>query len=212
MENFLTVLIDASGVPLKALIAEGGKILKEKEWESQALETLPSALAELLKCSGERKIGEVKNFILCLGPGSMLGTRVASVMLFTLKNLSKGARFFTYDTLQAHACVLMREGKENFAILAPSRKGFANIIFVEDGKVAYEKEVLESFKFPENSLLLKQRSTNLPDAFKGFLELKNVPVGKIFEVLQNKGDILKEVCDDAPEPVSLSEREYVKWK
>lgn len=217
MEKFPTILIDASGVPLKALFANNGGIVCSREYVTQALEGLPSILETLLKEAGH-SMCEVKNFVLCIGPGSMLGTRIASAMLFTLKNLSPESKFFVYDTLQAHAYAMFDSEKaevrnaKKFAILAPSRKGFTNMILAENGKIISESEVLESFSFPENSYLLNQRNAPPPEALKDFPELEKFPVSKIFEVLQKNKNLLEEICETAPEPKTLSEREYVKWK
>lgn len=67
-------------------------------------------------------------YVICTGPGSVLGTRVASAAVSTLAKMHK-APVFEFDAMKIAAyAVFCRGGNSDFSILAPSRKGFANLL------------------------------------------------------------------------------------
>lgn len=81
-------------------------------------------------------------FLLCEGPGSMLGTRSASAFIASVAALTK-AKIYTWDAMRAAAFAFAgaNPGIAEFSIIAPSRKGFANLLNFSNGEIEFEREV-----------------------------------------------------------------------
>ncbi len=202
----LTFVIDASGSVLKCAAMRDGIFIGGVESEGGAAENFPFAIRKLLKISSASGTDDIDNFAVCEGPGSMLGTRVASAAVSSLVSASKKrAKIFSYDSLVCAARVLISRGEKNFCVVAPSRKGFANLIEVSGGEIKSEREVVENFAFPQNSFLLRQRPS---EALSG---LKDANI-QMYEECVAALEISSEVKSGTIEAKTLTKREYVKWK
>lgn len=99
LRDFETFAVaDASGSSVKIALVRGGETVMEASRPNMAMEGFASALAEA--CGSG--LGEVGAFALCVGPGSMLSTRVASCALSTVAALT-GAKLFSWDAMQVAA-------------------------------------------------------------------------------------------------------------
>lgn len=215
LRDFETFAVaDASGSSVKIALVRGGETVMEASRPNMAMEGFASALAEA--CGSG--LGEVGAFALCVGPGSMLSTRVASCALSTVAALT-GAKLFSWDAMQVAAAALHRgfvagfpEMRGDFRIVAPSRKGYANVLDFRGGCAARQEEVeiggLDAME-PLPAALLDQRAVADP-RLAGFKRLDLPASAAARALLADPG--LAELCALPPEPKSLSKREYVKWK
>ena len=83
-----TIIIDASGDNVKLALVENNRLVNELTTTAPALETVSQAMSEV--CSDFSKI---ENYVICTGPGSMLGERFASVFASTLAKLYESCNF-----------------------------------------------------------------------------------------------------------------------
>lgn len=215
LSDFKSIAVaDASGERVKMALMSGGAVVSEISRDKMAMEIFAESLSEL--CGGEP--GKVEAFALCIGPGSMLSTRVGSCILSTISALTN-AELFSWDCMQTAAFALYggfagnlnaRE-KGEFRILAPSRKGFVNVLDFKRGEVALQEEVEIGLAQECGGLafLLDQRST-VDDRLKGLQRLDLTAKAAALTLLSKP--LLAQECKAVPEPKSLSNREYVKWK
>lgn len=205
---------DASGERVKMALLSSGAVVAEISRDKMAMEIFAESLSEL--CGGE--LGKVEAFALCTGPGSMLSTRVGSCILSTISALTN-AELFSWDCMQTAAFALYKgfagslnaSEKEEFKILAPSRKGFVNVLDFKGGEVALQEEAeIESAQdWGGLAFLLDQRS-KVDDRLQGIKRLDLTAKAAAMTLLSEP--LLARKCKAVPEPKSLSNREYVKWK
>lgn len=205
---------DASGSGVKIALVRGGRTVSEAARPDMAMEGFASALKEV--CGPV--LDGIGAFALCVGPGSMLSTRVASCAVSTIAALT-GAKLFSWDAMLTAAAALSRgfvggfpEMRGDFRILAPSRKGYVNALDFRGGAAVRQEEVEIGALAAMDSLptaMLDQRAEVDP-RLAGFKRL-GLPAGAAARaLLADPG--LAEPCAFAPEPKSLSKREYAKWK
>lgn len=208
MFNKLTLIIDASGENVKIALSQNGVLLAEITTTAPALETVSQAMSDACK-----DFSKIENYVICTGPGSMLGERFASAFVSTLAKLHN-AKIFEWDSMKVSAFTIasMPESPEKFTLLAPSRKGYVNILNFTNGKIVEQKEIeistLEE-SAEEKKYALRQRK-NPPLELSKFEEFQPTPT-QIFQTLKNNPELLSE-CELPPDAKSLTQREYVKWK
>jgi len=201
------ILADATALRVKTALAQSGKIRGQYLASGQSMESINEALDKI--CPDFSKIDA---YVICTGPGSVLGTRVASAAIATIAILN-GSLIYEYDALNAAAFVVADKSSiAEFSILAPSRKGFVNLLNFENGKNIFENEI-EITKINEfaksQKYLLNQREkidNNLAD-----IERIDIALEQTFEILKRRPE-LAAICDLPPDAKSLTKREYVKWK
>ncbi len=206
MLNKTTIIADASGDSVKIVLAKNGSIVNQISTDAPALETFAQAMNDI--CAD---LSEVKNYALCTGPGSMLGERFSSVYISTLAKLFN-AKIFEWDAMKvaSHALAISKN-LDTFTLVAPSRKGWVNILKFENGKIESETEAeISPIDKNENLFLLKQRK-NLPSQFFESAEEFSTTAEMIFEAIKRHPELLSP-CDLPPDAKSLTQREYVKWK
>ena len=199
---------DASGERVKMALLSSGAVVAEISRVKMAMEIFAESLSEL--CGGE--LGKVEAFALCIGPGSMLSTRVGSCILSTISALTN-AELFSWDCMQtaAFAGSLNASEKEEFKILAPSRKGFVNVLDFKGGEVALQEEVeIESAQDCGGLAFLLDQRSKVDDRLQGIKRLDLTAKAAAMTLLSEP--LLARKCKAVPEPKSLSNREYVKWK
>lgn len=207
------VLADASGRGARLASVRGGVFEFELSSAEGAVESFADLLRRLCEKSGA-KPADIGAFAMCVGPGSILGTRVASAAICAIAEVS-GAKILVWDILQAGARVLAkRKEKAPFALFAPSRKGFANCLTFDGSAVLGEREIELSRAIPEDSLpknriLLDQKKTAEP--FLSNMPRVDFSMEQIWDALRENPKLLEE-AKSPPNAKSLSKREYVKWK
>ncbi len=209
----VSAIIDASGRNARAAIIRGGEFSGEISSGLQAIESFAQTLEGACKSAGV-EAGEISEFFLCVGPGSILGTRTASAAVSTIAAVNEAA-IHVWDSLETAAYVLSSRGaKAPFAVFAPSRKGFVNCALFDGEKMLWERELEASDagsagKIADNAYLLDQRKTSEP-MLEG-MEKIELPLSEIWEAI-NKNPKLCAPADFPPNAKSLSERTYAKWK
>lgn len=208
-----TVVADASGERLKIALAEGGEVRAHLECRNMAMEGFAQALSDL--CGGDpNKVGA---FALCVGPGSMLSTRVASCVVATIAALS-GAKLFEWDTMQVAAFAVSSgfvpdsPACGRLRILAPSRRGFVNYLDFDGGKIAVQTEAeIDSLEpLPDAPAFLLDQRAAVDPRLADFPRLDLSASAAVRTLAAYP--LLARQTDGAPEPKSLVKREYVKWK
>jgi len=101
--------------------------------------------------------------------------------------------------------------KEEFKILAPSRKGFVNVLDFKGGEVALQEEAeIESAQDCGGLAFLLDQRSKVDDRLQGIKRLDLTAKAAAMTLLSEP--LLARKCKAVPEPKSLSNREYVKWK
>lgn len=203
----LTIIIDACQSKTRVAAIRDGDFLTEKVSEFQAMESFLASLNELL-LSIKSTPANIKEFWLCVGPGSILGTRVASAAICSISKVF-GTKIFTWDILATSALTLEKRCKKPVTLCAPSRKNFVNIARADGGKIQEEKEIESANANLVDARLLLQKKTS--DKFLAELPVEEFSLSEIFQTLKNDATLLSE-AKTPPDAKSLSERNYVKWK
>ncbi len=205
MLNQTTIIADASGDCVKIVLSKNGSIANQISTDAPALETFASAMNKI--CDD---FSNIENYAVCTGPGSMLGERFSSVYICTLAKLFN-AKIFEWDSMKVAAFALsISKNIDTFTLVAPSRKGWVNVLKFSNGEIESELETeIATLSEIENVFLLKQRK-NLPTQFELFEEF-SPSAEMIFEALKRRPELLSE-CELPPDAKSLTKREYVKWK
>ena len=201
------IIADATSINVRTALVENGAFKTEFVSDLPSMESFADSLSKI--CSD---FSGIDAYVICTGPGSVLGTRVASAAVSTLAKMHK-APVFEFDAMKIAAyAVFCRGGNSDFSILAPSRKGFANLLnffflFVECER-EIEDENLASFCKPRK-FLLKQKNT----VSKNLSEIEEIEISlsETYEILKRYPN-LATICGFPPDAKSLTKREYVKWK
>ncbi len=201
-----TLIIDGSGECVKLALAVGGGLAFESKSDAQSIESVAAEVAKL-----PAELSEIGAYAVCTGPGSMLGTRFASAYVSTLAKLF-GADIFEWDAMQTAAFALADAGMPEFSLLAPSRKGYANLLNFAGGAIESESET----EIPLLPPLLKQKVYNLyqrKNAADEIAQFEKIDIEPklIFGTLKKHPELLSK-CDIPPDAKPLTRREYVKWK
>lgn len=198
-----TLIIDACGERVKMSLAKNGEQIFETVSDRQAIESAAQCALAL-----PLELREIRAYAICTGPGSMLGTRFASAFASTIAKLSD-AEIFEWDAMLAAAHAIADGGEAaEFSLVAPSRRGFANIVNFANGGVELEAEVeLERLEgiAKQKKFLLRQRKSDFD-----FEEFDPSP-RQLFETLKKHPELAKK-CELPPDAKPLSKREYVKWR
>ena len=190
-----TLIIDACGERVKMSLAKNGEQIFETVSDRQAIESAAQCALAL-----PVELREIRAYA--------IGTRFASAFASTLAKLSD-AEIFEWDAMLAAAYAIADGGAEaEFSLVAPSRRGFANIVNFANGGVELEAEVeLERLDgiAKQKKFLLRQRKSDFD-----FEEFDPSP-RQLFETLKKHPELAKK-CELPPDAKPLSKREYVKWK
>ncbi|MBO7521045.1 MAG: hypothetical protein J6T16_02265 [Opitutales bacterium] len=147
----------------------------------------------------------------CQGVGSILGIRAISAALATFRAANPRLQIFVWDLLKVYAQMLSNKGENDFAILCPSRKNFANFCQMKSGEFS-AKEIPTS-EIPAIDLpifFINQRK--LPD--KNFEALQKIyfDAHQVAQFLTSNPQCAQ-VCAGAEiaDAATLAKREYAKW-
>lgn len=202
------IIVDACQSKVRIGIAQNGVFKAELETDKQAMESFLESLKKLLENEG-LNLAQIDAFALCVGPGSILSTRVASAAISTISKVTN-AKIFTWDVLQCSAFALAKRLDESSILLcAPSKKGFANIVSLQNGKILFQKEISLDTPLAHNARLLNQKKTT--DLAFEKLERVEFSIKEIWNILIDNETLLEET-QTPPNAKSLSERNYIKWK
>ncbi len=202
-ENFI-IIADASGESSKIAQIKNEKIVSEIEDGGAALENFANLISQM-------NPREAEAFLLSEGPGSILGTRAASLHV-SVAALFSGAKIYSFDIMRVSALAIANKVREAFSLLAPSRKGFVNILDF-DGKNIIDEREIEIAQLPdfarERIFLLNQRK-KVAATIENYTRA-NPTLSEIWLAIQAHPEELT-LRNEAIEAKSLTKREYAKWK
>ncbi len=162
---------------------------------------------------------EAPGFLFCEGPGSILGIRIAAMVIRTRLALSPATmpRVFAFQSLTLAAKLILQAfpQERDFAIVAESRMGKFNVLGVKGGMVA------EKFSEVSGADLLQK----IGGKIFAFPLRRTPPAGLEFTTLDMAGllrdnpaifhhhpEILRD-CGDKPDAVNTTAAtDYAKWK
>ncbi len=196
------LVADATGEHAKLAHILDGTCVKDVRADGPALENFASMLTG-------SNLSEVDSLLLAHGPGSILGTRVAS-MFFSIFRIFSNAKLYSFDILRVSALVHSTKIKKPFTLLTPSRKGYVNILDFDSGRIKCEREIAVSSVpiSPDANIFLLSQKDKVdfgdfpridPTMFEIWSALRANPDESQFNLLPI-------------EAKSLSERKYAKWK
>lgn len=118
------LVLDAAMPTLSVGIWEKGRWRALETSDNGALETLTAMVRNCL-CMCDCSLADIKGFLYCEGPGSLLSLRVAVMALRTWQSLATAPPpIYAYRSLELAARALLHiyEAGPDFAILAPARR------------------------------------------------------------------------------------------
>ena len=121
-----SLLIDASTPWLHAGVMSGGAWLALERAEGDAVTLLPELVRLVLHRAGLR-IADMRTLIHCEGPGSLLGLRLAAMLMETWRAMPSmtGVPLFAYRSLAMAAALpaAIPAGGDVFSVVTPFRRG-----------------------------------------------------------------------------------------
>ncbi|MEO0510522.1 MAG: hypothetical protein AAF065_11760 [Verrucomicrobiota bacterium] len=168
-----SLLIDGSGNRLFAgVLNSDGKWSAKITSETAPLEGLFITVEKVLKESG-LELGQIRSFLYCTGPGSVLGLRLCAMAMETWSRIDNVDRhFFAYNSLQLTAACILENSSSSDKILLISdwMKEAWNSLVIEDGKIGPVEPIstaaLESWPGPLMHLPARKGWQQAPDAAK----------------------------------------------
>lgn len=200
------LVIDASArAGLRVGVLQGGRWKSQVESTEGALEATSECTAQALKAAG-LQLADIQSFALNIGPGSMLGIRVAALSVRAWSAL-RDRPIYVWESLVALAMVALERGhKAPFIVVAESRLKRWNVLEVnaqKDFSVVAECEV-EQVK--HKALPVLALSDEAMKLFPGATKLVNpwADLPKNF----SDGKLLK--LEPKPEPLNATE-DFALW-
>lgn len=136
--QFPALVIDGSGSSVFAgILCADGQWLAQTTQTGAPLEKLfPTVEATLKEAS--LQLSELRSFIYCEGPGSVLGLRLCAMAVETWSRLyPDSAHYFAYNTLQLCAALLCHDQTlpERTLLVADWKKGAWNAVTIVNGQI-----------------------------------------------------------------------------
>ncbi len=143
--RFPALVIDGSGSSVfSSILGNGAKWLGISEQAGAPLEELFHSVEKTL-ADAELTLADIRSYIYCEGPGSVLGLRLCAMAMETWSRMyPKSANFYSYNSLQLSASALKAEQPdlENALIVSDWKKGAWNAIRIDQGTIG-EAEVID---------------------------------------------------------------------
>jgi tRNA threonylcarbamoyladenosine biosynthesis protein TsaB len=137
-EQYPALVIDGSGSSVFAgVLRNDGQWLAHSEQTGAALEMLFPTVESVLK-DAELSLGDLRSYIYCEGPGSVLGLRLCAMAIETWSRLyPESARTFAYNTLQLCATLLKKDTSlpDLSLIISDWKKGAWNAVYIAEGDI-----------------------------------------------------------------------------
>ena len=200
------LVIDATArVGLRVGILQGGRWKSQLESPEGALEATSGCVGEVLKSAGIQ-LAEVQSFALNIGPGSMLGIRVAALTVRAWSAL-KPRPIYVWESLVALATVALERGqKAPFVVVAESRLKRWNVLEVNALKEFSTVAECEVEQVKQKVLPILALSDEAIKVFPGAAKLADpwADLPKYF----SDGKLLKH--ESKPEPLNATE-DFALW-
>lgn len=132
------LVIDGSGSAVFAgVLGPNQQWLARSELSGAPLEQLFPAVESVLKDAG-LALSELRSYLYCEGPGSVLGLRLCAMAIETWSRLyPQSAHCFAYNTLQLSAALLRRDVAlpEQALLISDWKKGAWNAVYLNAGQI-----------------------------------------------------------------------------
>ena len=131
-----TLVIDGSGsVVFAGVRGQDGAWLAKSELDGAPLESLFPAVEATLEAA-QLSLSEIRSFIYCEGPGSVLGLRLCAMAIETWSRLNpESAHYYAYNSLQLTAALICADttGIDNALLVSDWKKGVWNAVKINQG-------------------------------------------------------------------------------
>lgn len=189
------------------------------EEKSAALEGVFDAVKNACKTVAP---DDIRGFLFCEGPGSILGIRIAAAAIRARLALDRAARVparpvFSYQSLHLAAHLILRAYPEekNFLVAAESRMNTWNILRITNGT---PEEKFTEIKTQETGSLASEKIFILPHRRKLPPAFSDAAPCPVFDLLKNDAAVFSDVpallhdCGNAPDAVNTSDiNSYARW-
>lgn len=132
-----TLVIDGSSASMFAgVLGKDGQWLAKSERNGMPLESLFPAVGAALE-TAQVSLTDVRNFVYCEGPGSVLGLRLCAMAIQTWNCLNpQPAQYYTYNSLQFSAALIGIDspGMDRALLVSDWKKGAWNAIKLTQGQ------------------------------------------------------------------------------
>ncbi len=200
------LVIDASARDrLRVGVVQGGRWVSQVESPEGALEATSGCVGDVLKSAG-LQLADVQSFALNIGPGSMLGIRVAALTVRAWSAL-KPRPIYVWESLVALATVALDRGvKAPFVVVAESRLKRWNVLEVNAQKQFSAVAECETEQVKQKALPVLTLADEALKIFSGVIKLADpwADLPKYFA----EGRLLK--LEPKPEPLNATE-DFALW-
>jgi tRNA threonylcarbamoyladenosine biosynthesis protein TsaB len=117
------------------VLGQGGNWLAQSEQDGAPLESLFPAVETTL-AAAQLTLADLRSFIYCEGPGSVLGLRLCAMAIETWSRLHpESAHYYTYNSLQLSAALICVDtpGIDNALLVSDWKKGVWNAVKIQNG-------------------------------------------------------------------------------
>jgi tRNA threonylcarbamoyladenosine biosynthesis protein TsaB len=130
------VIDGCSSTVFTGVLGQNGQWLATSEQAGAPLESLfPSVAATL--AAAQLSLAEMRSFIYCEGPGSVLGLRLCAMAIETWSRLyPASAHYYAYNSLQLCAALICADtlGLDRALIVSDWKKGAWNAVTIQQGQ------------------------------------------------------------------------------
>ena len=132
-----TLVIDGSGSEVFAgVLGSNGNWLARSEQTGAPLESLFPAIEATLDAA-QLTLADMRSFIYCEGPGSVLGLRLCAMAIETWSRLRpESAHYYAYNSLQLTAALICADtpGLDQALLISDWKKGTWNAVKIRNGQ------------------------------------------------------------------------------
>ncbi|MGJ8652406.1 MAG: hypothetical protein ACSHX8_03960 [Opitutaceae bacterium] len=132
--KYPALVIDGSGSAVYAgILGDDGQWVAQTTQEGAPLEELFPTVESTIRASGI-DLSEIRSYIYCEGPGSVLGLRLCAMAIETWSRLyPESANYFAYNTLQLTAT--LQSIPDKALLVSDWKKGAWNAVYIQDGNI-----------------------------------------------------------------------------
>lgn len=207
------LVLDASCPTTHVSLFQDGNLLSQIDSEENAMESLLSGIQQLIR-SANIGIQDIRGFIYCIGPGSILGIRLSIISIKTWCSIHRIAPEFVlkYNSLLLAGLSVSVSGNQpasEFAVISEWKKNHWNVLKMKAGNASEQINVWDDEKIDSCSCPLFQ----LPQRklWTGNM-VKSTPVEYTLDLLSTPEIRLKVLSPmENWEIYTPEKKEYVKW-
>jgi len=183
-----TLVIDGSDLAVFAgVLGSNGKWLARSQQAGTALESLFPTIETTLEAA-QLTLADIRSFIYCEGPGSVLGLRLCAMAIETWSRLHpQSAHYFAYNSLQLTAALLCADdpGLDQALLISDWKKDSWNAVKIRNGQPSVTEVVDDATiaNWPDSLYHLPQRKGwQKPPANATIVEYRPDRLAEIFHL------------------------------